>query len=490
MTEEAPTPQPVGASRWKNFGPRESRFGQSLAFRLAVQYALVFALSAGALFGVLYWVLANGLEQRDRIAIGRRAEIFSAAYDLGGVALLKQEINNSRDPQPYFVRIVNADSTYDWVGAPPDWIETQVQRVPMGPFFLTRETQTVRLPTRSALRDYAMASHALNDGRLLQVGMLTDSRAVLLAPLRRAFISVGAGSLLLSVAVGTILAWRATKPLRSVAETARRILETGDLAARVPGAGGRGELADLVRQLNTLLDKNATHVRVLRETLDNLAHDLRTPLTRLRGTAELALQDSGDPAEAKSALADCVDESDRLLHLLEALLDISAAEAGALKLNRDQMDLRSLVDRAADLYREVAEEKHITVEVDTPETVELNADAIRLGQAVNNLLDNALKYTPDGGKVVLATRVEPGAAVLTVSDNGPGVPAVEREAVFRRLYRGDSSRSQRGLGLGLSLVKAIVEAHHGTVTIDDAPGGGARFTVRVPVAGIGSGVES
>ena len=126
---------------------------------------------------------------------------------------------------------------------------------------------------------------------------------------------------------------------------------------RESAPNGSGELAVLVRQLNTLLDKNAAHVRVLRETLDNLAHDLRTPLARLRGTAELALQDAQDPAEARAALADCVNECDRVLHLLEALLDISAAEAGALKLNRDRLDVRALADRAVDLYREVAEEK-------------------------------------------------------------------------------------------------------------------------------------
>ena len=247
----------------------------------------------------------------------------------------------------------------------------------------------------------------------------------------------------------------------------------------MPGSGGTDELAVLVRQLNTLLDKNAVHVRVLRETLDNLAHDLRTPLTRLRGTAELAMQDADDPADARAALADCVNESDRVLHLLEALLDISAAEAGALKLNRHRLDLRSLTERAFDLYREVAEEKKITVTLDQPAPVEADADAIRLGQAVNNLVDNALKYTPAGGHVTIAARAEPGAVVLTVSDNGPGVPLVEREAIFRRLYRGDASRSQRGLGLGLSLVKAIVESHGGTVAVDDAPGGGACFAVRL-----------
>ncbi|MFM8333986.1 MAG: sensor histidine kinase, partial [Opitutaceae bacterium] len=262
--------------------------------------------------------------------------------------------------------------------------------------------------------------------------------------------------------------------------TTRRILATGDLAARVPGPEGKGELAALVRELNTLLERNAAHVRVLRETLDNLAHDLRTPLTRLRGTAELAIPDGGDPAETRAALAGCVEETDRLLHLLERLLDVSAAEAGALKLNRETIDLRALTTRAVDLYREVAEEKRIAVALDQPHPVECSVDPVRVGQVVNNLLDNALKYTPPGGGVVLGVRHEAGRAVLTVTDNGPGIAPMEREAVFRRLYRSDTSRSQRGLGLGLSMVKAIVEAHGGDVAAGEAPGGGARLTVSLP----------
>lgn len=457
------------------------RLRQSLALRLALQYAAVFALSAGILFGFLYWTLAESLNTRELAALEKQVRTVAKAFERGIPVDVVARVKNDLSPEmsASFVRLVGPDNRIFFQKLPDDWIETQVQSIPFGPYTLNQEVRTERIP-QNALRDYSIATFQWTSGWQLQVGRLLDSKAVLLAPLQRAFVSAGAAALALSFAVGILLAWRATRPLRAVSATARRILETGDLAARVPGPGGRGELATLVTQLNTLLDKNATHVRVLRETLDNLAHDLRTPLTRLRGTAELALGDNGNPAEAREALADCVDESDRVLHLLEALLDISAAEAGALKLNRDRLDLRSLTERAVDLYREVAEEKKITLTLDQPAEVALDADAIRLGQAVNNLVDNALKYTPAGGQVTLSVRARPDGAVLTVTDNGPGVPLAEREAVFRRLYRGDSSRSQRGLGLGLSLVKAIVEAHGGLIFLDDAPGGGARFTVRLP----------
>ncbi len=455
------------------------RVRHSLALRLALQYALVFALGAALLFGVLYWVLARALDARERAALIRQTEEFAAAFERGGIPALRSRVESSSYRNSFFVRIIRPDGVAVWQEWPPDWIETQVKNIPVGTFTVTQEIQTLRIP-QNALLDYTIATRQWPNGLQLQVGRLLDSRAVLLSPLRGAFAAVAAVALLLSVGVGTLLAWRATRPLRAVSETARRIIELGDLAARVPGPTGSGELAVLVRQLNTLLDKNATHVRVLRETLDNLAHDLRTPLTRLRGTAELALGDNSDPAEARAALGDAIDESDRVLHLLEALLDISAAEAGALKLNRDRIDLRTLTERAADLYREVAEEKRTTLTLEQPEPVEVSADAIRLGQAITNLVDNALKYTPAGGQITIVTRVESQAAVVTVTDNGPGVPAVERDAIFRRLYRGDASRSQRGLGLGLSMVKAIVEAHGGTIAVDDAPRGGARFTVRLP----------
>src|SRR5690606_12017325 len=230
-------------------------------------------------------------------------------------------------------------------------------------------------------------------------------------------------------------------------------------AARVPQPDGDDEVAELTRNFNSLLEKNAGLIRALRDTHDNLAHDLRTPLARLRGAAELALRRTDDPAAAREALADCVEESERVLHLLETLLDVSAAESGTLTLTRESVDLAALAAEAADLYSETAEERQVTVELQAEQPVVVSADRIRLGQAVANLLDNAIKDTPPGGRAVLRVAAAEGMAELSVSDSGPGVPTADRAKVWRRLYRGDTSRSQRGLGLGLSVVKAVVEAH-------------------------------
>jgi signal transduction histidine kinase len=461
-------------------------FRQSLAMRLAAIYSAVFAAGACALFGILYWFLAQSLEARDRAAVELRAGEYAQAYEQGGALALRARLNADASPdvRSLFVRLLGPGGETVFATVPSDWVEPKFEQrlVPDGwGGWTTQQVHSVRVP-RDAARDFSVASRVLSDGRLIQVARSTDSRAVLLAPLRADFAAVGAVALVLSLSAGTFLAWRATRPLREVANTARRILEEHDLSARIPAPRGSGELAVLARQLNTLLDKNSKHIRVLRETLDDLAHDLRTPLTRLRGTAELALRDGGNPAEARSALADCIEETDRVQHLLEVLLDVTAAEAGALQLRRERTDLCALATRAADLYREVAEQKDIAIALDLPASAEMDGDPVRIGQAVSNLVDNALKYTPAGGRVTIAAAQEPGAMTLTVSDTGPGVPVDEREAVWRRLYRGDTSRSQRGFGLGLPLVRAVAEAHGGTATVGDAPGGGARFQLRFPSA--------
>jgi signal transduction histidine kinase len=458
---------------------------RSLAGRLSLGFALLFAAGFSAIFFFLYWTLERQLLAQDYDALQLHLRQYAAIYVENGLDGLRQRVDeDSQAPhvRSLFVRLVGREGSVIWGKVPPDWIDADARRVAVPDGWggvAEQRVYTMRIP-RDDQQDLAVVSQVLPDGVLLQVGRSTDSRTVLLAPLRRTFLEVGGAVLLVGLAVGFLAARRATRPLHQVVETARRIIATGALDARVPAPGGRDDVAELVLHFNTVLDRNASLVRSMREALDNAAHDLRTPLTSLRGAAELALGHPEDAAAAREALADCVERADEVLHLLRTLMEVSEAEAGMLRLERSPCDLRDIAGRAIDLYAEVAESKGQVLTLATGAAVPLSADPVRLRQAIANLVDNAVKYTPSGGRIAVTAEARDGAAVVEVRDSGPGVPADEQARVWERLYRGDQSRSQSGLGLGLSLVRAIVAAHGGSTAVGNAAEGGAVFTLRLP----------
>lgn len=437
--------------------PRD-RLPGALGRRLGVWYAAVFVGSSLALMAFTYVLLAWSLQQRDREIVASTVTRYASAYERGGLRLLERVIAADRAAaryEPLFVRVLADGAQAVYLSVPAGGSEFDLARL---------EVLSARLP----------------EGTLLQVGKSTELREELLARFRRALVLAFALVAVIGVGGGVLVTRSALQPLRDLSRTVRDILETGRLEARVPVRATHDPLDELGAQVNALLDRIESLIQAMRGSLDNVAHDLRTPLTRLRASAETSLRGGPGAPECREALADCLEESDRVVTMLDTVMDISEAEVGAMRLNRERVPLRELAADAVSLYGEVAEDKGVSLVTRLDSGVCVSADRNRMRQVVANLLDNAIKYTPSGGKVELEIRPEGEGAVLEVRDTGVGIPEDELPRIWERLYRGDRSRTERGLGLGLSLVRAIVTAHGGRVDVVSAPGRGSMFTVRLP----------
>ncbi len=319
----------------------------------------------------------------------------------------------------------------------------------------------------------------LSDGYLLQVGKGSDEREDLLERFRGIFGLIMIPVVLIGLATGAFMSFRSLNPIRDLIHTVREI-DIGKMDARVPSSHTGDELDELIQLFNNMLEKIKTLIGRMQEALDSVAHDLRTPVTRIKTAIEMTLQSDSDAKALRETLMDCAEESEHIMTMLTTLMDISEAESGAMRLNIEEVDIAALIKGIVEVYQYVAEERHIEISVLVPEGLKAYVDSSRTRQVIANLLDNAIKYGRDGGMVEIKAGIKDKELVISVEDNGEGIAAGDLPRIFDRLYRADKSRSRHGLGLGLSLVQAVVHAHKGHCEVQSTPGKGSRFTLFLP----------
>jgi signal transduction histidine kinase len=459
------------SSRWIE------RVSQALGLRLAAWYLGTFLASTLVIGGLTYGLLGSLLETRDHDIIQSTLREYATRYQAGGLPALARAIEleqRAGSREPLFVRVVGPFEDVLLYSLPETWGAFDLSELAGGPNEIWTQ---VRARDRNAVLEIATIN--VGGGSFLQVGKTSESRNQLLSNFRSVLMLGAGAALIIGVAGGVFLTRSTLKPLLDLRDAVRRILQTGQTDDRVPVYGTGDTVDELSSQFNAMLARITTLIHGMRNALDHVAHDLRTPMTRLRVTAESALA-TGDPVKQREALLDCLEESERVLSMLTTLMDISEADTGTMKLNVSQVDVGQLVSEVTDLYEDTAEDAGVGLHSAVAPALSVPADRDRLRQALANLVDNAIKYTPREGRVAITAAREGADVVIRVADTGAGISAQDLPRIFDRLYRGDHSRATRGLGLGLSLVRAYVEAQGGRIDVTSTPGAGSTFSVSLP----------
>lgn len=453
---------------------------RTLGLRLVLGYALLFIASTALLAALAYLLFTRYMREPDRAFMQEQAYELAAAYERGGLDALRRELGTTSPDErreELIVRLAGSSGQTILLYNPDNWTATEIALLER---HLPPDDAWVELgpaEDEDALEAFTVR---LADARLLQVGMDADLRADAMESMQEAFLAIAFPVLILGLLVGAFMAYRALQPFRRLVETLHDVIDTADVKTRVPIEDARGDFADLIHLFNRMLDRIEALVERMRETLDNVAHDLLTPMTRLRGTAELAVQEDRDAEGYRDALVENIEASASVVTMLETIMDVAEAESGTMRLDLSTLPVAEFVNDVVELYRLVAEERGLTIETNVPPDLTITADRSRMRQVVANLVDNAIKYTPPGGSVVVEAASADGTVTIRISDTGVGISPEERPRVWDRLYRGDQSRSKRGLGLGLSVVKAVVEAHGGHAEVEPGARAGSVFTIRLP----------
>ncbi len=459
---------------------RKPRLLQTTAVRLALRYSLIYALVLGLGFAVMLVMVLRQVDEKLKTGLQRDLASLVHVYETGGVAQLvaqlqAQQAGAAKDGRLYLLLSPDERKLAGNLADGPD-----ADELPADGEVHTVWIDEEDLP-RGVFNDDAylpVAAKALPDGSRLLVGRGVEQAEDLFELVE--FMAEGLGmAVLLALVISVTLGRSILSRMDTISRTAGEIA-AGDLARRVPISKRNDEFDALAGRLNAMLDRLQQLIKGMREVTDNVAHDLRSPLTRLRNRLEITLLEQRSEAEYRDALNRGIEDAESLIKTFNALLSIAQTEAGMHRTQWGPVDLDQIAFDLVDLYRPLAEEKQQVFEFKPNGNLTIVGSRHLIAQAMGNLLENAIKYTPEHGSVRLQIHSSQAATEVIVSDTGPGIPASERERVLERYVRLESSRHTHGNGLGLSLVKAVAKLHNAELTLSDN-NPGLVVTIRFPL---------
>ncbi|HEY6451306.1 MAG TPA: ATP-binding protein [Steroidobacteraceae bacterium] len=455
---------------------RIPRVLRTSSFRLTLLYAGLTGLSFLLLFGVVYWSTAHSMERQiDESVAGEITEIRADAQD-GGLARLRAVVRELNDRSPDYLYLLQ-----DATGAVLAGNLPATQPLP-GVRQWPAAAGRARGPY-SGLRGRGVEA----EGAYLFVGLRTVQLHEMERTVVRAFLAGLALAMVLALAGGAAMSFSVLRRIESVSRTSRDIIG-GDLQRRIPDRGSGDEFDHLAASLNAMLDRIQTLMEGLRQVTNDIAHDLRTPLTRMRQRLELAQRRGAAAGDAGGVLIEALRDIDTILDTFGALLRIAQIEGGARVAGFVELDLDELLRTVAELYQPSLDEKGQTLSMRIAAALRVRGDRELLTQMFANLLDNAVRHCPAGARIELSAQRRGAAIEVRISDDGPGIPAEFRHKVLQRFFRLEASRSTPGSGLGLSLVEAIARLHECELALTDhAPGLCVGVTLRA--AGVGPGAH-
>lgn len=456
----------------------QDSFLRSTSFRLLAWYAIVFGASVTVLLFIVYWIALAAIDEQLSDSVEREAQVLVELYRSRGLNPVARAIQlravDLRSPRRYY--LLQDGNGERMAGNLPamDPVEGEIV-LPVTHLF----------PDRNAKADYPADFHPavaygvrLDSGEFLLVGE-SRYRAV---KTREAVVQAFGWGIVITVLLagigGAALRTGFLRRIEEINRTARSIMD-GDFSQRMPTRGGGDEMERLAVNLNAMLGRIQSLMESLKRVSDDIAHDLRTPLSRLRHRLEAARDKPGSDWEA--VIEQSIAELDAILGTFSALLRIAQIESGARRAGFSDVNLGQIVTTVADAYAAVAEDREQRLVAAVSRTSLIHGDRELLTQMVANLIENPIRHCPAGVTIAIALRQENGAQVLCVSDTGPGIPASDRERVFRRFYRLEASRTTPGSGLGLALVKAVADLHGASIELSDNQPG-LRVTVRFHAA--------